>query len=428
MTAFGRVLVVGAGVSGRGAIGALAEKSEFIDVAEDDQARADFARSVAGVRRVASLSSFDLSGYDLVVVSPGVRPSSRLSAARCEVIGELELGARLAQSPMIAVTGTNGKTTVATLAAAMLGDRGVLCGNAGTPLSAVSALEEKVLVVEVSSFQAYWARTFSPRAACLLNFTPDHLDWHGSPEEYWRAKSSFFTRLELTATAVLNRDDESSRRVTTKAKRRYFSIVQQAEYRLEGGWLTGPAGRLCHADELTRSAAHDISNILAAWGLADSMGADLDQIRSAATSFAGLRHRIEVVGEVGGVTYIDDSKATTPASVVAALRAYDRVILIAGGKGKGLSYEPLAAVADRIRALVAIGEAGRDAAGVLAKYAIPIVESDSMADAVAQATRLADGTGVVLLSPGATSYDWYANYEERGDDFRQLVTGLKGVG
>ncbi len=424
---YGRVLVVGAGVSGRGAVGALVGRVGTIEMAEDDPARAKAARGITGVERVAGLDGLDLSGYDLIVVSPGIRPDARLRAAKCEVIGELELGFRLARSPMVAVTGTNGKTTVATLAAAMLGERGVLCGNAGTPLSAVAGLEGKVLVVEVSSFQAYWANTFTPQAACLLNFTPDHLDWHGTSEEYWRAKTSFFARLEPGATAVLNRDDQSATRVMTEARRLFFSVSDPADYGIESGWLTGPNGRLCQTGELARSAAHDLSNVLAAWALAETAGARPEQARAAATGFAGLAHRIEVVAKIGGVTYVNDSKATTPASVAAALHSFESVVLIAGGKGKGLSYEPLAAVAGRVRALVAIGEAGRDAAGVLGRFAIPVVEAFSMEEAVARATVLAEGSGVVLLSPGATSYDWYSSYAERGDHFRRLVAEVRGV-
>jgi UDP-N-acetylmuramoylalanine--D-glutamate ligase len=420
-----RVLIVGLGVSGHGVVEALKSSGAQLSLAED----AEELR-----RAVIPNSDFECSGtiaelidapWDLVVVSPGI-PPERLGRDPLagKVIGELELGWLLADAPVSAITGTNGKTSVTTLTAMMLGENAILCGNAGISFAAVAQSAASRYVVEASSFQLTWAPTFSPASATWTNFTPDHLDWHGSLEEYRQAKAKLFTQLASGSVAILNADDPVvlATELPEGVRRLTFSIESEGDYMLRHGSLVGPNDvELMPVANLGRSGPIAVSNALAAWATADVAGADLGQVRATLEEFTGLEHRQEFVGEDNGIIYVNDSKATTPVAAAAGIMSFDNVVLIAGGRGKGLSFEPMAAVADRVRSVVAIGECGPEIAELFRSHNVPSKLASSMDEAVTLASAEARPGDVVLLGPGAASFDWYRSYAYRGLDFKALV-------
>ena len=426
MNLFGaRVLIVGMGVSGHGVAEALRSRGVRLSLAEDvEELRLEAIQS-AYFESTGTIAELIDSPWDLVVVSPGISPLRLGREPQAgSVIGELELGWLLADAPVSAITGTNGKTTVATLTSLMLGETAVLCGNAGVSFAAVAQSSASRYVVEASSFQLSWAPTFSPASATWTNFTPDHLDWHGSLGEYRRAKAKLFAQLAPGSAAILNADDpvvlstplpEGVRRVT-------FSIEGEADYMLRNRSLLGPCEvELMPVASLGRSGPIAVANALAAWATADVAGVELDRVRATLVEFTGLEHRQEQVGEINGIVYVNDSKATTPVAAAAGIMSFDHVILIAGGRGKGLSFEPMAAVANRVRCVVAIGECGPEVAALFRRHNVPVKLANSMREAVALASAEARSGDVVLLGPGAASFDWYRSYAHRGSDFKALV-------
>ena len=379
-----------------------------------------------GVDVLASLpASLDV---DLVVPSPGVPESHPVYAlaeqSGVELVSEIELAWRAAKMPLVAVTGTNGKTTVTTMIAAMLAESGVTAvagGNIGLPL--IDAVTEPVAVVvaEVSSFQLQYTSGFRPAVAVWLNLAEDHLDWHPTMEDYAAAKSRIWRNQSGSDTAVVNADDTVVMQRAASAPSILVTFGDAGDWRCSDGALLAPDGSVVvRADELVRALPHDVSNALAACASAVAAGAALDACRSVLRTFAGLPHRVELVSDAGGVRWYDDSKATTPASVVAAVRGFDSVVLIAGGRNKGLDLSALAAAADRVRSVVAIGDAAGE---VVAAFdgVRPVAVAESMKEAVELAADAAEPGDAVLLSPGCASFDWYGSYAERGEDFARLV-------
>jgi UDP-N-acetylmuramoylalanine--D-glutamate ligase len=324
------------------------------------------------------------------------------------------------------VTGTNGKTTVTTLVTAMLRASGIVAIDAGnTEVPLVSAIDDpvpEVFVVEASSFRLAPLRRFRPTAAAWLNFAPDHLDVHLDLASYEAAKANLWARTEGDDLAVANADDPVvMAHVPTGARVETFGLGRQADWYEDGGTLRGPGGQgvLAVAD-LPRTLPHDIANALAATATARGGGASLDGARAALTSFSGLPHRVTPVGEADGVSWFDDSKATAPHATVAAVSSFDSVVLIAGGRNKGLDLGSLADLVPRLRAVVAIGDAADEVAAVF-EGRVPVVTAGSMGAAVAAAREAARPGDTVLLSPGCASFDWYGSYAERGDDFARAV-------
>jgi UDP-N-acetylmuramoylalanine--D-glutamate ligase len=407
--------VMGMGVTGQ-AVAAHLRSKDWDVVGYDDKPTA--------VDVLTGLSDGDFAARvraaDLVVVSPGVPAGHRVYDAGAKVISEIELASRDAPMPIVAVTGTNGKTTVTTMIAAML-DGAIAAGNIGLPLITAVSQPADVIVAEVSSFQLQFTEAFHPTVAVWLNFAEDHLDWHPTLDHYAAAKARIWANQTEEDTAVVNADDEVVMKAAATAPAHVVTFGDKGEWRLEGRELRMPdGGVLLTTSDLPRALPHDVANALAAAAAATAAGASLDSCRSVLTSFAGLPHRVQLVSDAGGVRWYDDSKATTPASVVAALKGFDSVVLIAGGRNKGMDLRSLAAGADSIRAVVAIGDA---AAEVEAAFdgVRPVTVAGSMKDAVDAAERAARPGDVVLLSPGCASFDWYRNYAERGDDFGRLV-------
>ncbi len=386
------------------------------------------------------------AGAELVVVSPGV-PTEHEALAACRrrgipVIGELELAYRAMTAEVIAVTGTNGKTTTTALVGALLAETGrplLVGGNIGRPLAA-EALDfprDGLVVAEVSSFQLETIERFRPRVAALLNVTPDHLDRHPSLAAYAEAKARVFMCQTREDWAVVNADDPGAAALAGRAPGRvvWFSRarpVAEGCYVREG-WLTlrleARDEPVCPVEEIFLRGAHNLENVLAATACAAWARVEPGRLRAAIKAFRGVPHRLEWVRELAGVAFYNDSKGTNVDATLKALASFrEPIVLIAGGRDKGQEFAPLAAAADgRVKAAVVIGE-GRATLGPALRRVTAVHETDSLGAAVRQAFSLAAPGDVVLLSPACASFDMFRDYEHRGEVFKAEVLALEGRG
>jgi UDP-N-acetylmuramoylalanine--D-glutamate ligase len=303
----------------------------------------------------------------------------------------------------------------------------VAAGNIGLPLSDAVRLDVEVVVAEVSSFQLRFTDSFHPAVAAWLNLAQDHLDWHPDLDAYAAAKARIWAFQTDKDVAVVNADDPVVMAWASEAPSRLvtFGLRAPADYGVEDGWLRGPEGRLSAVDDLARALPHDVANALAAAAAAVAAGATTDGVATALRGWRGLPHRVVLVTEADGVRWFDDSKATNPHATRAALAGFDSVVLIAGGRNKGLDLRPLRDAAGNVRAVVALGEAGPDVAQAFAGVR-PVVEAETMDAAVRAAAELARPGDAVLLSPACASFDLYRSYAHRGDDFARAVRELVG--
>lgn len=380
---------------------------------------------------------------ELLIVSPGVAPDHPvIRAARSRgvpVWGELELAFRLAPGPVVAITGTNGKSTTTAMTGHLLeacGWRVEVCGNIGRPFAAaVPGSADRVFVVEVSSFQLETVETFAPRAAAFLNLTPDHLDRHGSIEEYAALKRRIFRRQSAADFAILSADDPWSAGTQVASRRLEFSTrraVRDGCALLEESCVEFEAGRACgplfEAADVKIPGRHHLENAMAATLLARAMGMPADRVAPALRAFRGLPHRMELVAEAGGVSYIDDSKGTNLAATLKAIEGFPdgTVHLILGGRNKGADFRELrSAVARKADRVYLIGEAARELEAALAGT-VGIELSGVLERAVAAAARAARPGQVVLLSPACASFDQFRDYVERGERFARVVRAELG--
>jgi UDP-N-acetylmuramoylalanine--D-glutamate ligase len=438
-----RVLVAGLGVTNTAASRALVHRDRTVVLMDDgERLPGEVLGAELGVAVHHRPSGETLDGLvrsvDAVLPAPGLPERHAVfEAARragVPVISELDLARRWDERPVVAVTGTDGKTTVTTLVVDMLEASGVptaAVGNLEVPLvAAIDDPHPACFVVEASSFRLGHSRHFAPAVGTWLNFGPDHLDVHRDLDAYRRAKARIWAEQVAGQTAVVNLDDpvvaaEVPSRPGVRVWR--FGISGSArrsgaEFTEDGALLVGPDGEVLVArEELWRDLPHDRSNALAASATALAAGADPDGVRAALRAFRGLPHRVELVADAGGVRWYDDSKATAPHATLAALAGFERVVLIAGGRNKGLDLIELGS-AGNVVGVVGIGEAATQV--VAAFPGVPSRLATSMADAVAAAATLAEPPAVVLLSPGCASFDWYSSYAERGDDFAAEVHRL----
>jgi UDP-N-acetylmuramoylalanine--D-glutamate ligase len=320
---------------------------------------------------------------------------------------------------------------VTTLATAMLNRSGitaVAAGNIGLPLIDAIRREVSVVVAEVSSFQLQFTVLFHPRVSCWLNLAEDHLDWHPSIDHYARAKAQVWAHQGPGDVAVVNADDPTvalaSRKMPRGVERVWYSTEGPADYAVSKGSLIGPGGEvIARTSELPRAFPHDVSNSLAATAIAVAAGARTGACRQALEETGPLPHRLAFLGERDGVRWYEDSKATTPASVRAAAAGFASVVLIAGGRNKGLDLSVLASLAPPVHAVVAIGEAAGEVVAAFAGV-VPVTEAPTMEAAVESAAAAARRGDAVVLSPGCASFDWYRSYGERGDHFAAIVRTL----
>jgi UDP-N-acetylmuramoylalanine--D-glutamate ligase len=438
-------VVIGLAETGLAVTRRLRSEAWDVTVLEDAPAateayagRAAAVRSLgAGIFEVPDPAAIEkeVGAADLVVPSPLVRlDHPALVAARAAgvaVRSEIDLAGERAAVPIVAVTGTNGKTTVTTLTAAMLaasGRRVVAAGNVGRPL--IDAVDDPVdvLVAEVSSFQLACSETFHPHVAVVLAITPDHLDWHGTYEQYVEAKARITRCQRADDVLVFDADDRDAGSIAAAGPARALGFSRRAD---AAGYAREVDGRLVNAhgelianiSAMRRALVHDRTNALASGLAAIAVGATTAGVRAALENYETLPHRVALVGEAGGVQWYDDSKATNPDATLRALESFDSVVLLAGGRNKGLDLSVLGRATSRLRGVVGFGDAGPEVVKAFPD-SLPTEAVGSMREAVRAAARIARPGDVVLLSPACASFDAYANYAERGDDFAAEVAKL----
>lgn len=432
------LLLVGFAVTNRAVCAQLVERGLPVvatDDAPDDQTRRLAAELGIDLLEQPAPEDWPSLAADAraVVPTPGLPEShpslGAAAAAGTPVISEFDLAQRWDDRPTLAVTGTNGKTTVTLLAAAMLEASGIavsVAGNTETPLvEAIRDDRPAAFVVEASSFRLAHSRCYRPAVGAWLNFAPDHLDVHASLDSYRAAKAALWSRVDQDTISVVNRDDPVVVGHAPDRGRVVTFGLDGGDFRVSEGALWAGSAKLADTAELHRPHPHELGNCLAAAAVAMAGGAHRDGVRAALLSWTGLPHRVVLVGEHAGVRFYDDSKATTPHAVCAAVRSVGRSVLIAGGRNKGLDLRPLAEVADRLRSVVAIGEAASEVQKVFTGVC-PVAVAGSMEEAVSTATEVARSGDAVLLSPGCASFDWYGSYAERGDHFSLLVREMIG--
>ncbi len=441
-----RVLVVGAGRTGIATAQFLQEKEAQI-IITDYKSRTELGEELEKIeegRIKTELGGHRLRSFleaELIVVSPGIPPIRPLMSAIREgikVISEIELAYQFIRTPIIAVTGTDGKTTTATLIGKILTDSGrkvFLGGNIGRPLIEYARTDEQCdyAVAELSSFQLERTYSFKPYIALLLNLSQDHLDRYRSYRQYIRAKLRIFANQQGSEFAILNKDDplfsRASRRI--RAKKIFFSrtrTLKQGTYLEEGKILCqAPSGRkeAFPPERFKLRGPHNLENIMAAITVAGICSCPREKTQEALEHFSGLEHRLEFVRELRGVKFYNDSKATTVNSAKRALESFrEPIILIAGGRDKRSDYTPLRdPVREKVKALILMGEA-RDKIA----QALPRLTETLSVENLAQALKLAWAKScsgdLVLLSPACSSFDMFSNYEDRGRAFKQLVRDL----
>ncbi len=440
-----KITVVGLARSGVSAANLLQELGARVtasDIKSEDELRQYLGDIHPGVRLEAGghrRESFLQA--QTIVLSPGVPWDQPLLAGardlEIEVISEIELAARLTELPIIAVTGTNGKSTTTVLMGEMLkasGRRASVGGNLGRPM--VEMLREKdadFLVVEVSSFQLEGIVNFHPRLSLMLNISPDHLERHGSMESYLEAKKRIYLNMGPEDYLVVNIDQEelagfgagcNAARMTFSRRQR----VQQGAF-LEGGQLIvrfeGRERKIIGADEIRIKGTHNIENSLAAAAAAAACGVEPEAMREALRNFEGLPHRMERARELDGVLYVNDSKGTNVDAAAKSLESFEApVILIAGGRDKGGGYRQLREAAEgKAKAVILLGEAKRKISAALGG-AVETISAANMEEAVIIAHSMAEPGDVVLLSPACSSFDMFRDYRDRGEAFKKAVNEL----
>ena len=451
------VLVVGLGDSGLAAAKAASGLGASVTVIDSssDPGRADAKGELVSLGIDVSLGvsvPADVKVYDLLIASPGVPggapPLQVAKDAGVAVISELELGFRMLDNDFVAVTGTNGKTTTTELAAAMLtfdGRRAVPCGNIGDPVAGlpgrVSA--DDVMVAEVSSFQLANIVEFRPRVAVILNIAPDHYDWHADFDEYFAAKARIVENQGPEDFVVFNEEDGHCRAIALTALSRAAGFDGAPG---TGTWIerdtimAGPpvideAVELLPVSEVRLVGRHNLHNIMAAAGAALALGGTPGRVREVASTFEGLEHRMEPVLELEGVTFYNDSKATNPHAALHALSSFEGpIVLISGGRNKGLEFDELAsAISARVdegtlAGVVLVGESSPEMESCIAaesaEASAVTFTCAGLEDAVERAFSICPRPGVVLYSPACASFDMFDDYKHRGRAFKEAVRGL----
>lgn len=446
-----KVLVLGAGVSGIAVAHVLQEKGAHV-ILSDAKAEhlfkdADFDSIRAG-GIVLALGRQDeklLEGIDYVVVSPGISIYIPLIKAAQDkaitVMSEVEVAYRLCPVPIVAITGTNGKTTTTTLIGDMLKTMNhdvVVGGNIGLALSKEVAQVKKdgIVVAEISSFQLEGIVDFKAHIAAILNITPDHLDRHHSMENYVAMKERVFANQTKDDYILLNYDDPIVRKMECRVPSKVFFFSRQTELSsgifIKDGIITikweNEIIPVCPTAQIQLRGNHNIENVLAACGVAFLSGVKLEDMVQTISEFSGVEHRIEMVMNVNGVAYYNDSKATNPESSIKALESFAKhVILIAGGRDKNTDLTSfMNLVKEKVDHLILIGEAAERFSSAAQQQEIKNIHcAANLADAVSLAYELAQSPQVVLLSPACASYDMFSGYEERGTRFKELVRELQ---
>lgn len=437
-----RILVVGLGKTGVATVRFLTEKGAVVS-ASDEKPASELVDAMSALgdlnvnMQVGEHRLDIMSQTDMVVPSPGVPPFNvmLLEAAKrgIPILSEIELAWRFLKRPMIAITGTNGKTTTTALLGEMLKKAGkevFVGGNIGNPLIGyVNGKQEgDYVVVEVSSFQLQWVELFKPLISILLNTTHDHLDYHGTFKEYYSIKERIFKNQNGDDLAILNADDPLSPSLSKKIRAEITCF--SSSKKLTGGIFLNDEvlrfGDEIYPREMIKlPGVHNIENIMAALVAARRCGCHPSTIISAVDEFKGIPHRIEYVGQKNETEFYDDSKATNVGAVVRALETFTGpVILLLGGRNKGGDFSVLSGpITEKVKQLVLFGEAGEEINSIIGGT-VPTRRVLTLADAVRFACDCSFFGDVVLLSPGCASFDEFANYKERGRYFKKLIRAL----
>lgn len=447
-----RVLVVGLGKSG--VASALFLKAHGARVTVSDTKSGDELRNEIPVLldhgitvETGGHGERTFRGQDLIVVSPGVPVDAPLLAqARSmgeAVIGEIELAAQFFPGPIVAITGSNGKTTTTTLTGEIMAAGGfptLVGGNIGTPAISLAerAKPESVIVLEVSSFQLETIQTFRPKVAVVLNVTPDHLDRHLTFEAYVDAKARLFENQQSNDFAVLNEDDPTCVTMAARTRAQVFWFSRQKEVK-QGAWVRD--GNILFRDargeqktsqreimlvsEIPLRGAHNLENVLAAVCAGALMGCAPEKIRQAVSEFKAVEHRLEFVATIRGVDYYNDSKATNVDATIKALESFPgNIHLILGGKDKGSDYSVLNdLLGERVKRVYTIGAAAAKIESQVKN--VEVVHAETLENALRKANAVAQPGDVVLLAPACASFDQFKNYEQRGQVFKEIVRGLR---
>jgi UDP-N-acetylmuramoylalanine--D-glutamate ligase len=441
-----RVLVVGLGKSG--VASALFLKAHGARVTVSDTKSGDELRNEIPVLldngitvETGGHGERTFRGQDLIVVSPGVPvdapPLVQARALGESVIGEIELAARFLPGPIVAITGSNGKTTTTTLTGEIMTAAGfpaLVGGNIGTPAISLAehAKPETIIVLEVSSFQLETIQTFRPKVAVVLNVTPDHLDRHRTFEAYVDAKARIFENQQGSDFAVVNADDPTCVTMASRTRAQVFWFSRQKEVQ-QGAWVRGgsivfrdPAGQkeIMQVSEIPLKGAHNLENVLAAVCAGALMGCLPEKIRQAVRDFKAVEHRLEFVATIRGVDYYNDSKATNVDATIKALESFPANIhLILGGKDKGSDYSVLNdLLRQRVKRVYTIGAAGAKIESQI--KGVEVVHAETLENAIRKAHAVAQPGDVVLLAPACASFDQFKSYEHRGHVFKEIVRGM----
>jgi len=433
-------LVFGLGVAGLAVANALHERGESVILADDQATKLhkDFARAlncefIDATDEVAVVST--LKRITRLAPAPGISESHHVMATARQmgltISSELELAYNIEElrtggpRPMLGITGTDGKTTTTLMTAAMLhaaGHKSMAVGNTDTPLIAALNTDTQVFAVECSSFRLANCENFRTRASVWLNLAPDHLDWHTNMVSYTSAKAQMWAHTRAGDVAVAPVDDAQILHVAHESTARTVTFgATHGDYHAQDGRLNSPHGSIMNIADMKRAMPHDITNALAAAAISIESGlVEPSHVARALSEFDNAPHRIEYVETIDGVQWFNDSKATSPHASAVAIKSFQNIVLIAGGRNKGLDLHELANQPQRVKAVVAIGD---DALEIEKAFdgVCRVVRGGSMQEAVRLARTLAVSGDVVLLSPACTSYDWYNNYMERGEDFMQCV-------
>lgn len=440
-----KVLVLGLAKSGASAASLLHKLGAFVTVndkkplQENPQAQDLLEQGIKVITGSHPIELLD-EGYEYIVKNPGIPYSNPLVRGALErgipVLTEVELAYLISEAPIIGITGTNGKTTTTTLIFEMLekdGKRPLIAGNIGKVASEVAqkATEEHIVVMELSSFQLMGIETFRPHISIITNLYEAHLDYHGTKEEYAKAKANITRNQTEDDYLIINGDQEELIELTkfSKAKKVLFStkrVIEDGAY-IQDGIVYFRSEKLIDTEEIALPGSHNLENILAAVAAVKLAGGGNEAIRNVLKVFAGVKHRTQYVGEVNGRKFYNDSKATNTLATKAALSAFQSpIILLAGGLDRGNGFDDLIPYLKNVKAVITFGQTAEKISETACKAGIKtIVHAENVSDAVPKAYQLSEKGDIILLSPACASWDQYKTFEQRGDIFIEAVHRLK---
>ncbi|OGW10262.1 MAG: UDP-N-acetylmuramoylalanine--D-glutamate ligase [Nitrospinae bacterium RIFCSPLOWO2_12_39_16] len=439
-------LVVGLAKSGVSAANLLHKLGANVTVT-DEKGEETLSDNVKKLEKGISLKlnghdSVNINGIDLTIISPGVPWDSpflnKIREKGIRIMSEVEFAFQQLQAPFIAITGTNGKTTTTTLTGEILkrgGKKVFVGGNIGNPLceEVLNGGKSELVLSEISTFQMEGSETFKPYISAILNITPDHLDRHESMDEYIELKKRVFINQDENDYMILNLDDEITAGFSTevRGKKVFFSRLKEVEngaFVREDKIIFKNDGReetVCSLKDLKLIGVHNIENTLASVAISGICGISGKIMRDVISEFKGIKHRMELVREIRGIRFINDSKGTNVGATVKSLQSFNEpIILIAGGKDKGSDYLPLKGlIEERVKFLILIGDAKKKIAKNLNGFKNRI-EADTLENAVKEGYKRAKSGDIVLLSPACASFDMFRDYEDRGEQFEEIVNRL----